>query len=451
MEDTFKIIFDEIEEKKQIVLDAERHIWKHPESGYKEWKTHAYLKERYEELGYTLHEMGDIPGFYTDVDTGREGPTVAIFGELDSLVIPEHPECDKETGAVHACGHNCQSAGLLGVAIGLKAPHALDALCGRIRLIAVPAEELIETDFRYDLKKKGIIHYLCGKPEFIYRGVLDGVDMAMMLHAGGGDKLTCPKGSNGFMLKTAEFIGKSAHAGGSPQNGINALYAANTAMTAANALRETFVDNEHIRFHPIISEGGTSINAIPNRVKLESYLRGSTVEAIKTNSVKINRAFAGAAVAMGCKLILKDAHGAAPRYNDTNFLDVLTEAGKMLLPEDRVVMSDGFATGCSDMGDVSSLMPAIHPHIGGVIGNGHGTNYFIKDPYLTCVVGAKVLAATAALLLINGAEKAKNVIANKKIVYQSKEEYLKAIDSITAEYDVVNYTSEGSAELKYSN
>ena len=51
---------------QQLILDAERYIWNNPEPGYREWKTHRYLKERYEALGYTLTEAGNIPGFYTD-------------------------------------------------------------------------------------------------------------------------------------------------------------------------------------------------------------------------------------------------------------------------------------------------------------------------------------------------------------------------------------------------
>ena len=89
--------------------------------------------------------------------------------------------------------------------------------------------------------------------EFIYRGYFDGVDMAMMIHAGNmpeGKYLTINPGCNGCVVKNVTFEGVASHAGGSPEKGINALYAATTAMTAANALRETFLDNEHIRFHP---------------------------------------------------------------------------------------------------------------------------------------------------------------------------------------------------------
>ena len=161
----------------QLMLDAERWIWKHPETGYKEWKTHEYLETEFAKLGYELTLAGDIPGFTTLIDTGKEGPTIAVFGELDSVICASHPEADPTTGAVHTCGHNCQAAALLGLAAMLKEPGALDGMCGKILLVAVPAEELLELEYREDLRKKGVIKYFGGKPEFLWRGLLDGVDM----------------------------------------------------------------------------------------------------------------------------------------------------------------------------------------------------------------------------------------------------------------------------------
>jgi len=81
-----------VEKHRQTIYEAERWIWKHPESGFKEWKTHAYLAEIFRNAGYELTEAGNIPGFYTDLDTGRPGPKVLIMAELDALTAPNHPE-----------------------------------------------------------------------------------------------------------------------------------------------------------------------------------------------------------------------------------------------------------------------------------------------------------------------------------------------------------------------
>ena len=92
MTDRQQLIVNNVDTAKQLILDAERWIWAHPQTGYTEWQAHDYLAEKYEALGYTLVKAGNIPGFYTDVETGKPGPKVAIFGELDALDIANHPE-----------------------------------------------------------------------------------------------------------------------------------------------------------------------------------------------------------------------------------------------------------------------------------------------------------------------------------------------------------------------
>ena len=218
-----------VDRSRQLVLDAERWLWAHPQTGYTEWEAHNYLKDAFLKLGYTLTEPGDIPGFFTDVDTGRPGPKLCIMGELDALDIANHPE--SVNGMTHCCGHHAQGAALLGIAAALKEPGALGGMSGSIRLMMVPAEEMIQLAFREELRKKGVIHYMGGKVEFMYRGYFDGVDLSLMVHgtaAGEGEPfdLSCGLGSNGCMAKTIRFKGKSSHAGGAPHRGINAQYAA---------------------------------------------------------------------------------------------------------------------------------------------------------------------------------------------------------------------------------
>ncbi len=446
-----QLLFHAVENAKEMILSAERHIWNNPESGYREWKTHAYMKEKFEAMGYTVTEAGNIPGFYTDLETGRPGPKLAIFAEMDSLIVPTHPECDPQTGAVHACGHHCQCAAMLGIATAFKAFGALDSLSGSIRLIVVPAEELIEISFRTQLQKEGVIRYLGGKQEFLHRGILDGVDLAMMVHTGGVDTISCNRGSNGCITKEVVFTGKSSHAGGAPHLGINALYAANCAMTAANAIRETFQDSETIRFHPIITAGGSAVNAIPDKVIMESYVRGASMDAIARENEKINRAFTGAAAAMGCSIHLKDQHGYAPRDNDRTMAEVFRNVAKMLLPEDKVRFTDGWGTGCSDMGDICSIMPAIHPYAGGCVGHSHGDDFYITDPYLACVVSAKLQAGVAAHLLRQDASEAKKVLANARQDYPTISEYLSKIDKLSFEGEGVLYQEDGTILLKFKN
>ena len=222
-------------------------------------------------------------------------------------------------------------------------------------------------------------------------------------------------------------------------------------MQAANALRETFKEKDYIRFHPIITAGGDAVNAIPDNVKVESYVRGATMEAITKENIKVNRAFVGAAVSMGCKLVLKDEHGYAPRFNDPIMKEACREIAMTLVPEEDVNFGDGWGTGCSDMGDVCCIMPGIHPNAGGATGAGHSSEYYITDPYTACVISAKLQAGTVANLLCNGAEKATRVRAEGRQDYPTPTDYLAMIDKNSFDGQTVIYNEDGSIELKFTN
>ncbi len=443
-----------VDKNRDLILKTERYIWEHPETGYREWTANEYMKKAFQDLGYTLTEAGDIPGFYADLDTGRPGPTVCILGELDSLLCSTHPEADSKTGAVHACGHNAQCATLIGVAAAFKEPGALDGMCGKIRLMAVPAEELLEIGYREELRKKGTIRYLGGKVEFVSRGYFKDVDISMMIHTSTGEQgylFGIPKGSNGCIVKNIEYIGAASHAGGAPHRGINALYAANAGIQAVNSLRETFKDDDHIRFHPIITEGGQAVNAIPHLVKIESYVRGASIEAIKSANERVNRALAASAAAFGANVHLGDRPGYFPLNNDENLRQIAKEMMEQVVPADKVSLNDGWSTGCTDMGDISAIMPAIHPYAAGAVGIGHGNNYFIDDPELACVNPAKALCLMAYKLLEGEGETAKKVIAEAKPVFKSQEEFLAFIDNLTLDVDAVTYCEDGTVSIQYKN
>lgn len=438
---------------QKLIYEVADYIWKHPETGFREWNTSAYLAEKFEKLGYTLVKAGDIPGFYADLDTGRPGPKVAILGELDSLIVKNHPDAVPDTCAVHACGHNAQCATLIGVAAALKEPGALDGMCGSIRFVAVPAEELIELGYREELRKKGIIKYFGGKVEFISRGYFDGVDIAMMIHSGKlekGKSLCISKGCNGCITKNITFKGVSAHAGGSPEHGKNALYAATCGINAVNAIRETFVDDQHIRFHPIITQAGLAVNAIPEVAKVESYVRGASFDSMYQYNKKVNLALAASAAAIGCNVELDDHPGYFPLNNDPGLSEVVADAMRVVAGPDSVELDGAWGTGSTDMGDVSAIMPAVHPHASGAVGTGHGMDYYIADKRLACMQPAQCLAVAADMLLTGDAALAKKVIEEANPYFKSKEEYLAAIDKLTMNKDAVTYNDDGTVTLDFT-
>ena len=431
-----KHINNAIEKYKSLILEAERHIWHTPETGYKEFKTSNYLADQFEALGYKLNYADGITGFYTVLDTGREGPEILVLGELDSIICPAHKDADPVTGAVHSCGHNAQCAALLGVAAALKDPNVTRELCGRIRLCAVPAEELLELEYRKSLKKEGKIKYFGGKSEFLHRGYFDGVDIAFMVHTAGSYGVQ--QGSVGCIAKTVEYKGTAAHAGGSPWNGRNALYAATCGLNAVNSIRETFKDQDLIRFHPIITHGGDMVNAIPETAVIETYVRGKTFEAISENNKKINRALIGAALSLGCNIEITDIPGYSPLANDQNMIALAKDALYLTLPETDMWVSDGYSTGSTDMGDLSCIMPVVHPYAGGCTGKSHGNDYEISDPVAACVDCARWQLAMLKLLLENGGDRAKKIKSDFTPKF-TKEEFLAYQDSLNSDGDRIEY------------
>jgi len=434
-----------VDKHRELILASERYIWQNPETGYKEYKTDAYMKKVFTDLGYDLTPAEGITGFVTVLDTGRPGPEVLILGELDSIICPAHPEADPETGAVHSCGHNAQCAALIGVAAALKEEGALDSLSGRIRLCAVPAEELLEIEYRSNLRDKGIIKYMGGKSEFLSRGLFDGVDIAFMIHTSGS--FHTQLGSVGCMAKKITYKGKAAHAGGSPQNGLNALYAANCGLNAINAIRETFREADVIRVHPIITNGGQMVNAIPETVTLESYVRGKTFDAIVSANKKVNRALIGGALSLGTNIDITDIPGYAPLNNDKNMIALTLEAAQISIPEYEMKEGNRFGSGSTDMGDLSCIMPVIHPYSGGASGTSHGNDFYIVDPEAACVASAKLQLSMLALLLGDGAERAKKIAEEYTPPFASAADYLAYVDSLNRTGDRIIY-SDSAAQIK---
>lgn len=451
--DRVKALKEMVASQRELMFAAERHIWKHPETGYREWKTHEYLAAEYRKLGYELVEAGNIPGFYTDIDTGKPGPKLLIMGELDSLIVSTHPECDPETGYVHACGHHAQSAALLGIAAALKQPGALDGMSGSIRLMAVPAEELIEIGYRASLREQGIIKYFGGKVEFMYRGFMDDCDIALLVHTSNSEHkgIGVGVGNNGCLTKNINYEGVSAHAGGAPHLGVNALYAANLGLNAVNALRETFQEKDYIRFHPVITKGGGAVNAIPNDVRVESYVRGASIEAIVSANNRINRALASSAAAMGANVHLQDFPGYCPLYNDKNLYQMTVDVVKEGFGEEWIQEDTKWGTGCTDMGDISCVMPTVQPYCSGACGMGHGSDYGINDPETALVVSAQYQVLMAEALLSNNAEMAQKVIKEADLVYPDKKDYFAAVDKIFLDKKAVKQNEDGTITLDFQN
>lgn len=432
----------ELKERVCRVIDAHREeivaigedIRVHPELGFKEFRTTGVVAEHFGRLGIP-HQTGiAITGVKGMLRGGRSEATVAYLGELDSVLVRGHPDADPATGAAHACGHNAQIANLIALAYGLVESGVMPYLGGNIALMAVPSEEYVELEYRLGLRREGKIEFLGGKPEMIRLGAFDDVQIAMMTHQTSRKekgKFSVGGASNGCIAKLIQYIGKAAHAGGSPHDGINALKAAMIALQAIDANRETFKDDDHIRVHPIITKGGELVNVIPADVRLETYVRGASVEAIVAAAQKVDRSLKAGAMALGATVNITSLPGYLPRLLHPKLIEVYKENAVALVGEDEW-WEPTFGAGSTDMGDVSHIMPAIEASAKGSEGTGHGADYRISDADMAYIAPAKVAAMTLIDLLADGAARAKSVLDGFKPVF-TKEEYLKFMRSLAQE------------------
>src|SRR5437867_99752 len=342
-------VYQAIDQRGEEIIGLGEQIRRHPELGFKEVKTARLVEETFKKLGLVPRPGLALTGVRADA-SGRagDGPTFAILGELDALVVAGHPEGDPATGAAHACGHNAQIAGMLGAAIGL----------------------------------------------------LDG-------------KAGVPASNNGCIVKTVRYVGRAAHAGGAPHMGVNALYAAQIGLMGINAIRETFRDDDTIRVHPIITHGGSQVNVIPGEVRIETYVRGRTMEAILDANVKVDRALRAGALALGAKVEIETLPGYMPMTCDPIMTRYFRDIVSGLLGEEHY-RQIGHRTGSTDMGDLSQVMPILHPYIGGARGTGQGADFEIVDKPLAYPGPANALAAMVIDMLWDGAAAAREVLAKAR-------------------------------------
>jgi metal-dependent amidase/aminoacylase/carboxypeptidase family protein len=391
-------ICEAVDRRREEIEKIGDHIMVNPELGFKEFKTARLVADTMKSFDIP-HESGlAITGVKGVIRGKNPGPTVALMGELDSLLVSDHPHADAQTGAAHACGHNAQIAGLMGAMMGLVDTGAMDDLCGNIVIFAVPAEEYVEIEYRLGLLREGKLSFLGGKPELIQKGHFDDVDLAAMIHthrSAEQKKASVIESCNGCIVKLIRGI---------------------------HAQREMFKDEDAIRVHPIITRGGDLVNVVPADVRLETFVRGKTNEAIMDANIKVDRALRAGAMAIGAKVDINTLPGYMPLRDDREMQKLFIQNAQKLFGADECTEA-GHRTGSTDMGDISHIMPAVHPSMSGASGISHGNDFLITDKEMAYLAPAKALALMAVDLLYGNAEKAKEIQAHHKPI-MSKAEYL---------------------------
>ncbi len=426
-EELKKLACAAIDARRDDILAFADSVAAEPELGFKEYKTAEKFASLLRGLGREPRTGVANTGVIDVFKGAKSELRVAVMGELDAILVADHPDADPMTGAVHACGHNAQLAAVAAIAYALHDTGLMEELDGDVVLMGVPAEENVEITYRNRLRQEGKLWFLSGKQEFIRLGEFDRIDISVMQHsavAAPGFRAGASSVCNGFTVKLINYKGKAAHAGAAPFEGVNALNAAMLGLMAVHAQRETFRDEDHIRVHPIITKGGDIVNIVPADVRLESYVRGSNTAAILGASEKVNRAFRSGADAVGAACEIIELPGYLPVVQCEELNDLMYDQLKALVGDGVLNDCPGFGGGSTDLGDVSHLMPAIQSFFAGVEGGLHTKDFCMKDKELTVLTAAKAMLCLVIELLYGGAEKGKEIKKGFKPVL-TREQYLR--------------------------
>ena len=320
----------EVDRRAELLVDVSHRIHEHPELGYEEVFAHDLLS------GVLAEEGVDVESHAYGVDTafvgraGTSGPTIAVCCEYDAL-----------PGIGHACVHNIIAAAGLGA--GLAAAAVAEAAGGRVVILGTPAEE-----------GGG------GKVRLIDAGAFEGVDAALMVHPAGGDLRRMDVIAIHRVLAT--YHGQSAHAAAFPWKGRNALDAAVLGYVNVAALRQHIRPNE--RIHGVFTDGGDKPNIVPARAAAEWYVRAGDVGRLETLKARVVACLEAGALAAGCTMELDWQEPVYADMRDNLPIVDLYAANAGTLGR-RVSDPDaGFSVvGSTDMGNVSYVVPSIHPMI----------------------------------------------------------------------------------------
>lgn len=412
--------------KDQIIAFAE-DIAAHPEPGYEEFHTAGKTAEVLKNLGYKVTEHLARTGV-KGTKSIKEGPSLTVIGELDAIGCHSHPNANPVTGVAHACGHHAQMAAMIGCAIAMADPDVQKCLAGTVNFLAVPAEEYIDADKRARLKKEGI-EFCCGKSEMIRTGVFDDTDIALTTHVHmvpvEEDFYLGNPACNGYSAERVTVRGKAAHGAIDPWNGVNALSITTSAIQMMGLMRETFREEDHVRLHNVIRKAGDVINSVPDEAIVETKVRAASLDKICEITDMVNRAYAGSAYAFGGKIEMEKLQGympIIPRAADNALIEAADDLGLNY----RTVQKGDFNNACTDVGDLSHLVPVVNFTFKGFEGKLHGADFKITDPEKAYILPAKLLALTVYKLLKNGGQEAKKITKSYTPVF-NKESYIQYV------------------------
>lgn len=325
-------ILDYIENNKYDYVEISHRIHERPELGNEEIFASRTLIDKLKENDFDIETdiAGHATGFIATYDSGQEGPVIGYLAEYDAL-----------PGLGHACGHNI--IGTASVLAGSALKQVIDRIGGKVVVLGCPAEEGGENG--------------SAKASYVKAGIIDDIDIALMIHPGNATYPTID--TLAVDVLDIKFYGKSAHASENADEALNALDAMISYFNGVAQLRQHIKKSQ--RVHGVILDGGKAANIIPDFTHARFYTRATTRKELDILTEKVNQIARSAAIQTGCDYEFGPIQNGVNEFIKTPKLDELFEKYALEVGED--VSHDDFGFGSTDTGNVSHIVPTIHPHV----------------------------------------------------------------------------------------
>ena len=323
-----------LDNNRENFIDISQRIHKNPEIGNEEYFASDLLTKFLEDRDFDIkRDVADHKTGFIARKKSKHGefPKIAFLAEYDAL-----------PNLGHACGHNI--IGAISVAGAVALAELFDSIPGEIIVYGCPSEEGGENG--------------SSKGSFVRENLFDNVDVAMIIHPSSEHSIT--KKSLAVNPLDFEFFGKSSHAAGSPENGKNALDALLHFFNGIATLRQHVKPD--VKIHGIITHGGDAPNIIPDYTKARFYIRSSTKEGCDEVTSKVEAIAQGAALMTGCTAKISSFQNRVDNLIPTRYFDELYVETMQKLGVDVCVDSKK-GMGSTDVGNVSHVIPTIHPNI----------------------------------------------------------------------------------------
>ncbi|BBK27633.1 M20 family peptidase [Staphylococcus arlettae] len=369
-------ILDYIENNKRHYIEMSHQIHQRPELGNEEIFASRTLIEHLKKEGFDIETdlAGHATGFIARYESTKPGPTIGFLAEYDAL-----------PGLGHACGHNI--IGTASTLAGVALSKVIDQIGGTVIVLGCPAEE-------------GGVNG-SAKASYVKEGIIDELDVALMVHPGNETYKTI--NTLAVDVLDIKFYGKSTHASENADEARNALDAMISYFNGVAQLRQHIKKSE--RVHGVILDGGKAANIIPDYTHARFYTRATTRKALDQLTERVGQIAKGAALQTGCDYEFGPIQNGVNEFIKTPKLDDLF--AKYAIEMEEEVIDDDFGYGSTDTGNVSHIVPTIHPHIKigsrNLVGHTHRFREAAASTHgdQALLRGSKIIALMGLDLIIN--------------------------------------------------